>query len=105
MLQRERPIVVWGTGADGDQVTVTLAGKSATASTKAGQWKVELPAMPAGGPHEMTVTGAGANIKLQDLLIGEVWLCGGQSNMHGQLTKAKLRPMSRRWQTCQTAIY
>jgi sialate O-acetylesterase len=89
VLQRERPIVVWGTGADGDQVTVTLAGKTATATTKDGKWKVELPAMSAGGPHEMTVTGPGANIKLQDLLIGEVWLCGGQSNMQWSINQSE----------------
>lgn len=84
VLQRERAIPVWGWADAGEKVTVKLgnATASATADDK-GNWRVNLPAMPAGGPHEMTVTGSVASeaITIKDVLLGEVWICSGQSNM------------------------
>lgn len=81
VLQRNKPIHVWGWAASGEAVKVTLG--IATQNTKAnkqGKWEVFLPAMPAGGPHVLTVAGKN-NLQLNDVMIGEVWLCGGQSNM------------------------
>lgn len=81
VLQREMQIPVWGWSAAGEKVTVTLNGKSTTAiADGAGAWRATLPAMQAGGPYGLTVTGTNT-VTVQDILIGEVWLCSGQSNM------------------------
>ncbi|MBT3202041.1 MAG: hypothetical protein HN350_19235 [Phycisphaerales bacterium] len=82
VLQQEMPIAVWGWADKGEKVTVTLAGKSAEATTDAsGKWRVDIPAMKADGkPQTLVVKGANT-IELKDILLGEVWLCAGQSNM------------------------
>lgn len=82
VLQRDRPIAVWGRAEPGEKVTVTLAGRSATARAAAadGRWRVELPAVAAGGPHELVVEGKD-RVAVKDVLVGDVWLCSGQSNM------------------------
>src|SRR3569623_2085081 len=82
VLQREMPIAVWGQAAPGEKVTVTLSAHTATATGAAdGAWKVALAKLPAGGPFELTVAGSNTLV-LKDVLIGEVWLCSGQSNMN-----------------------
>ena len=90
VLQRGRPIAVRGTAAPGERVTVTLGGATGTGQAdRAGHWRVELPAMSAGGPHRLTVTGAnGATDSSDDLLVGDVWLCSGQSNMEWPLRRS-----------------
>ncbi len=82
VLQRERPIPIWGWANPGERISVALSGGSTATATAAddGRWKVALDAMPAGGPHTLTVTGAN-KVEIKDVLIGEVWLCSGQSNM------------------------
>jgi len=81
VLQRDRPIPVWGWTAPGAKVSVSLAGQSGTATANAqGEWIATLPALPAGGPHEMIVTGP-EEVRFQNVLVGEVWVCSGQSNM------------------------
>ncbi len=81
VLQRDIRIPIWGTAAPGEKVKVTLADQSAEAVAGTdGSWKVTLKPMQAGGPHEMTVTGKN-KITVKNILIGEVWLCSGQSNM------------------------
>ncbi|MCX7047101.1 MAG: 9-O-acetylesterase, partial [Candidatus Sumerlaeota bacterium] len=81
VLQQDKPLTVWGWAQPGEAVTVQLAQekKEAKANPK-GEWKVALSPLKAGGPHEMTVTGSNT-IKLDDILVGEVWVCSGQSNM------------------------
>jgi sialate O-acetylesterase len=83
ILQRERPLVVWGSATPGDTVTVSLNGQSASARVDAsGRWAAHLPAMEAGGPFTLEVrTGSGTVQTLSDILVGDVWLCSGQSNM------------------------
>jgi len=81
VLQREMPLVIWGWAQPKETITVTLA--SATAQAQAndrGEWKVVLPAMKAGGPFTLKVTGS-STVEFDDVLVGEVWLCSGQSNM------------------------
>lgn len=80
VLQRDKPVAVWGWAGDGEAVTVELNGK--TASTKAvdGKWLVHLPKLKAGGPHRLEVRGENT-ITLNNVLVGEVWICSGQSNM------------------------
>lgn len=81
VIQRDMPVPVWGWADPGEKVTVKIGDNvvSASADSK-GSWTVKLPAMKAGGPFEMTVTGKNT-IKLTDILAGEVWVCSGQSNM------------------------
>jgi sialate O-acetylesterase len=85
VLQRDMPIPVWGTGLPGEKITVKFAGHSAqTVVGEDGNWKVELAALPAGGPHRMTIDGI-YRVALRDLHVGEVWLASGQSNMQWPL--------------------
>ena len=82
VLQRGRPIPVWGEAAPGEAVSVSLDGASAEATADdQGAWSVALPAMDAGGPYELTVAGVDTRLALTDVLIGDVWVCSGQSNM------------------------
>lgn len=85
VLQQGQPVPVWGTAADGEQVTVSVAGQSASAVAQKGRWSVQLPNLPTGGPYVMTIQGSN-RIELQDVLVGDVYLCGGQSNMEWPLT-------------------
>ena len=88
VLQRDKPIKVWGWAAAGEKVRVALAGKSAeTTATADGEWRLVLPPMKAGGPFELTASGKNT-VKITDVLIGEVWLCSGQSNMEFELKYA-----------------
>jgi sialate O-acetylesterase len=83
VLQRDVPLPVWGTATAGQKVTVSIGGQTKTATAdKDGNWALKLDALAVGGPLEMTIEGAGANkVVLKDVLVGEVWLCSGQSNM------------------------
>lgn len=82
VLQRGQMIKVWGQAAPDVTVKVMMNGHSAVArSDEDGEWLAELPAMEAGGPYEMEVSGPGTTIRFEDVLIGEVWVCSGQSNM------------------------
>lgn len=86
VLQRDRKIPIWGWADPGEKVTVTLGKDSDSATAdKNGFWSVSLSRLPAGGPHEITVQGKNT-IKLTDVLVGEVWLCSGQSNMEWTVT-------------------
>jgi sialate O-acetylesterase len=81
VLQSGAPIHIWGDAEPGEEIAVDLAGHRAqTIADQNGRWKVELPAMDAGGPFTMTVQGR-ATIVLRDVMIGEVWVASGQSNM------------------------
>jgi len=82
VLQRDQEIRVWGTGSSGTAVKVALADEAAESMVAAdGRWMVTLAAMPAGGPYEMTMTGSEKHVALSDVMLGDVWLCSGQSNM------------------------
>jgi len=82
VLQQKKSIWIWGKATPGQQVEVQLADQKVKVKTSAeGRWKVKLMAMPAGGPFKLTVKSAQQQISLKNVLIGEVWLCSGQSNM------------------------
>jgi sialate O-acetylesterase len=85
VLQRGRPITVWGWAAPGETVTVSLGTTSASATATAdpsGRWTAALPPLPAGGPYELTArAGGGVAQTAHDVLLGDVFLCSGQSNM------------------------
>ncbi|MBM4069802.1 MAG: sialate O-acetylesterase [Planctomycetes bacterium] len=92
VLQRERPLPIWGWADPGEEVTVTLDAQkaSATADDK-GRWMVTLKPVKADGkPHTMTIAGKN-KIVLDDILIGEVWLGSGQSNMQWSINQSQKR--------------
>ena len=81
VLQRDAPVRIWGWAKAGEAVTVAFQGKTYRATTGAdGQWRVQLPAMKAGGPYELKID-ASNHLVLKDVLLGDVWFCAGQSNM------------------------
>lgn len=85
VLQRNAPIAVWGWAAPGEAVRVQFRGQSRRALAAAdGRWAVRLAAAPAGGPHVLTVQGSN-RVVLRDVLVGDLWLCSGQSNMEWAL--------------------
>jgi sialate O-acetylesterase len=87
VLQRDKPVPIWGWADAGEEVTVTLADhKQSTKADARGKWKVSLPALKADGKaHTLTVAGKN-KIELTDVLIGEVWVGSGQSNMEWPLS-------------------
>jgi sialate O-acetylesterase len=81
VLQRNKPLHIWGWADKGEKVTVTFFNATYKATAAAdGKWEVSLPARPAGGPYIMTIKGNNT-ITLDNILIGEVWVASGQSNM------------------------
>lgn len=81
VLQRERDVPVWGTADPDEEVTVTVAEKTATGKAGPnGHWSLRLPELAVGGPYEMVVKGKN-ELKRSNILVGDVWLCSGQSNM------------------------
>jgi len=82
VLQRDVPITIWGQAAPGDTITVSLDNHSQQTTTEDnGSWKTSLPPTPAAGPCTLTITSPTDTIKFKDILIGDVWVCSGQSNM------------------------
>ena len=89
VLQRGKPNTFWGSAEPGQKVRVILAEKSAEATAdSAGHWRVSIEVPPPGGPYEIIVEGA-ERVQLKDVLVGDVWLCGGQSNIGWPLRLAK----------------
>ncbi|QYF88331.1 sialate O-acetylesterase [Brevundimonas sp. PAMC22021] len=89
VLQRGRPIPVWGRAVPGSRVAVSLAASSVTTTADAtGRWRADLPAQKAGGPHALTVSAGDVTQRLGDVIVGDVWLCSGQSNMELSLRQA-----------------
>lgn len=81
VLQRDEAVPVWGWAEPGEEVTVEINGRTASGTADGdGKWQVELAAMEAGGPYTLTVTGTNT-LTVEDVLVGEVWVCIGQSNM------------------------
>ncbi|NJM53301.1 MAG: hypothetical protein HC846_07835 [Blastocatellia bacterium] len=88
-MQRQKIIPVWGWAKPNETVNVSLANQTKTIQTDAnGKWKVELAPMEAGGPFELKVSASSGNVIVKDVLIGEVWLCSGQSNMEWTVKQA-----------------
>ncbi|GAB3043498.1 sialate O-acetylesterase [Spirosoma pulveris] len=89
VLQRRKPVPVWGWADAGEKVTVTLANQTrATKAGKDGKWRVALDPMEAGGPYQLLVKGKKNIVTFDDVLAGEVWICSGQSNMEWPLAAA-----------------
>lgn len=89
VLQRERPAPVWGSAEPGEEITVTFAGRVVYATADAdGRWRAELPPMDASAKAARLVVSGSATpvpVAFEDVVVGEVWICGGQSNMERRL--------------------
>ena len=82
VLQRERQICVWGDGEPSSHIKVSVGTRENTATIGSdGHWQVRLEPLPAGGPYRLSISSGGRTIVLNDILLGDVWLCSGQSNM------------------------
>lgn len=87
ILQRDAPVKVWGWADPGERVTVTFRGRQYDATADAqGRWQVKLAPLKAGGPDQMDIA-ASNHITLHDILVGDVWVCSGQSNMTHQFDR------------------
>ena len=89
VLQEGVKLPVWGFAETGTEVQIEFAGKRAMTQAKDGAWQVEFPAMGYGGPHALKVTAGGEEVIASDIMVGEVWLVSGQSNMQWPLAMAK----------------
>lgn len=84
VLQREKPIIIWGTGEDDSHITVNLSDMTAETICVQGKWQVTLPPHNAGRNYTLTVSSnipSQTPVILKDIAIGDIWLAGGQSNM------------------------
>jgi sialate O-acetylesterase len=82
VLQRDQPIKVWGEAQPSTQVAIALGPDNTVVQSDAGgHWQANLPAMPAGGPYTLRVQNGASEQDAKDILVGDVWLCAGQSNM------------------------
>jgi len=89
VLQRNKPDAIWGWSDPGDQVKVEIAGHTATAVAGADRrWQAKIDPPAAGGPYTMTIAGK-QTVTLKNVMVGDVWLCSGQSNMQFGLHQAK----------------
>ena len=89
VVQRDTPIRVWGWVAPGEEVAATMSGQARIANADAdGLWQVEFGPFEAGGPVMLEVIRGDANVIIQDIWIGDVWLCSGQSNMYWPVKKS-----------------
>ncbi|BCN30306.1 sialate O-acetylesterase [Anaeromicropila herbilytica] len=89
VLQRDKEIRVWGEGKDNDVITVSLEGQTVSVIVKEQKWMAILPSRKAGGPARLNITCEDEMVEYTDILIGDVWLAGGQSNMELQLVNSK----------------
>ncbi len=87
VLQRGQAVPVWGTARDGEKITVEFNTQKVSTTAANGVWSVNLKPLTAGGPFTMKITGDNT-VTVNNLLIGEVWVCSGQSNMQWAFSKA-----------------
>lgn len=89
VMQRNQPVPIWGWSSPNEKVTVNFNQQQKQAvADNSGKWRVNLDPEPAGGPFELVVQGKNSII-IHDVVVGEVWLCSGQSNMEFELKSAK----------------
>lgn len=82
VIQRNKPVKIWGRADKKEVIEVEFCGRRTSAqASKDGKWAVTFDAFPAGGPYELTVQGKKNQVVLKNILIGDVWICSGQSNM------------------------
>jgi sialate O-acetylesterase len=85
VLQRDINLKIWGWASAGERITVQFNNASyIAAANNKGEWEVMIPPMKAGGPYEMVINGSNS-VTVKDILVGDVWICSGQSNMQSSL--------------------
>lgn len=88
VLQRDIKLPIWGTAADGEKVTIQFAGQRVSTQASQGKWLIHLqPLQASSSPQTLIITGNN-RVEIQDLLVGDVWLCSGQSNMEWPIAKS-----------------
>ncbi len=81
VLQQGQENKIWGTATAGEKLTISIADKSMDTKADAkGNWSTKLPTLEVGGPHKLRIAGSSV-VEISDILVGEVWICSGQSNM------------------------
>ena len=88
VLQQGMPVAVWGWANEGDVVTVKFRGQSVSAKTRDSKWMVKLRALKVGDPGTLSITTIWHSLAFTNVLVGEVWICSGQSNMEWPLTRS-----------------
>lgn len=86
VLQRGVNVPIWGFASEGEKVTVRFKGQTVSAKAKNGKWMVALKALRVGAPADLVIDGRN-RIQLRNVVVGEVWICSGQSNMYWPLSK------------------
>lgn len=106
VLQRDVPISIWGWASPGEEVSVVINGSSISVKTdQKGKWVGKIPPMQAGGPFDMIIQGKN-KIILSNILIGDVWICGGQSNMQWRIDQTGYQEMDSAFiSTAQVRLY
>jgi sialate O-acetylesterase len=87
VLQQGERAPVWGWADEGEKVTITFRGRKISTTAKDGRWRIKLPGQKAGGPDTLAVEGKN-RIELKNVLVGEVWVCSGQSNMEWPMSRS-----------------
>src|SRR4029078_3565667 len=88
VLQSGQQVRIWGHGDPGEQVSIEIAGKKAKAvADSGGKWETKIGPLKTGGPFDLTITGSNTLI-IKNVLVGEVWVCSGQSNMEWPLKRS-----------------
>lgn len=88
VLQRDKPLTIWGWAEEGEKIRVTFNGKEKTTQASNGRWSVTFPAQKAGGPFELVVKGKNELVR-KDIVMGDLWIAAGQSNMELPLNRVK----------------
>ncbi len=89
VVQRNAPVKIWGTAHKRERVTVSFNGQAVkTKADRKGKWQIVFKNMKAGGPFKMTIKGRKNTIALENILIGDVWVCSGQSNMEMSVVRS-----------------
>ncbi len=89
VLQQGAPVPIWGWADEGETVTVTFRNQKVSAKAKHGRWMLKLRKLKAGGPDVLTVSTKTATIQFTNVMVGEVWVCSGQSNMEWPLNRTE----------------
>ncbi|MCH5596464.1 sialate O-acetylesterase [Niabella ginsengisoli] len=91
ILQRDKPCNIWGSATNGEGIAIHFNNAIYKTIAKNGKWKITLPPQPAGGPHQIIIQGKNT-IKLNNVLFGDIWICGGQSNMQFSVKESSPKP-------------
>ena len=91
VLQRDKPCNIWGTADNGEAISLLFQNQKYSTKAVNGKWKITLPAQPAGGPYQIIIKASNI-IELNNVLFGDVWICGGQSNMQFKVQEAFPKP-------------